>query len=169
MMTNVPKQVARAFTILLLLTSVTKNASAAAAPSILQAKKEAQAKGYIFFTTHDEIVAMAKKERKLGVVTGLEAANFKPLINGFKQKYSFLNDIQIREISGTEAFQRFILEMKAGKSRDWDITDASLDFANEYMPYLMKYDILGMAKHGVLKIDPRIIHSAAKEHSSGYK
>jgi extracellular solute-binding protein len=30
------------------------------------------------------------------------------------------------------------------------------------MPYLMKYDILGMAKHGVLKIDPRIIHSADK-------
>jgi len=155
-------QFARAFIILLLLTSLTINAGAAVAPSILQAKKEAQAKGYNFFTTHDEIVDLAKKERKLGVVTGLESANFKPLINGFKQKYSFLNDIQIREISGTEAFQRFILEMKAGKSRDWDITDASLDFANEYMPYLMKYDILGMAKHGVLKIDPRIIHSAER-------
>ena len=84
MRTTVPNQIACAFTILLLLlTSLTRNATAAVAPSILQAKKEAQAKGYIFFTTHDEIVAMAKKERKLGVVTGLESANFKPLINGF--------------------------------------------------------------------------------------
>jgi ABC-type Fe3+ transport system substrate-binding protein len=161
MKANVANQIARGFTILLLLTSVAKTACAAA-PSILQAKKEAEAKGYVFFNTHDEIVTMAKKERKLGVVTGLESANFKPLIAGFKGKYPFFSDIQIREISGTESFQRFILEMKARKNRDWDITDASLDFANEYIPYLLKYDILGMAKHGVLKIDPRIVHSVQR-------
>lgn len=161
MSTNVPKRIVRPFTILLLLMALATSASAAT-PSLQQAKKDAEVKGYIFFNTHEEIVGMSKKEGKLGVVTGLESANFKPLINGFKQKYPFFTDIQIKEISGTEAFQRFILEMKSGQAKNWDVTDASLDFANEYTPYLMKYDILGMAQHGVLKIDPRIIHSAVR-------
>ncbi|MBI2985943.1 MAG: ABC transporter substrate-binding protein [Deltaproteobacteria bacterium] len=145
-----------------LLFMLTPTHAGAASPSLLQAKKEAEAKGYIFFTTHDEIVAMAKNEGKLVVMTGLESPNFRPLINGFKQKYLFFTDIQIKEISGTEAFQRFILEMKSGKGNDWDVTDASLDFANEYIPYLMKYDILGMAKHGVLRIEPRMVHPAER-------
>jgi hypothetical protein len=62
---------------------------------LLEAKKEAEGKGYIFFTTHDEIVAMAKKEGKLRVSSGLETPNFKPLIDGFKQKYPFITDIHI--------------------------------------------------------------------------
>ena len=76
MRTNVSNQIARAFTAILLLASLAKTAFPAV-PSILQAKKEAEAKGYVFFSTHDEIVTMARKERKLGVVTGLESANFK--------------------------------------------------------------------------------------------
>ncbi|MBI2987211.1 MAG: extracellular solute-binding protein [Deltaproteobacteria bacterium] len=127
-------------------------------PAILQAKKEAEVKGHVFFTTHDEIVAMAKKEGKLRVMTGLEKPNFKPLMNAFKQKYPFLTDIHVEDIQGTEADQRFILEMKSGQAKGWDITHIPLDLANEYMPYLMRHDILGMAKHGVLKIDPRMIH-----------
>ncbi len=146
------------FIILLLLLALAPGASAAT-PSLLKAKKDSEAKGYVFFAAHDEIVAMAKKEGKLGVVTGLEAANFKPLVEGFKQRYPFFTDIQVKEINGTEAFQRFILEMKSGRVKDLDVTDASLDFVNEYTSYLMKFDILGMAQHGVLKIDPRIIHS----------
>src|SRR5262245_1876333 len=62
----------------------------AASPTLVKAKEEAEAKGYIFFTSHDEIVAMAKKEGKLNVSSGLEAASFKPLMNAFKQKYPFI-------------------------------------------------------------------------------
>ncbi|MBI2987336.1 MAG: hypothetical protein HYY45_11270 [Deltaproteobacteria bacterium] len=38
---------------------------------------DAEAKGYIFFTTHDEIVALAKKEGKLRVMIVLERPNFR--------------------------------------------------------------------------------------------
>ncbi len=130
----------------------------AAAPTMQEAKKEAEAKGYAFFTTHDEIVAMAKKEGKLSVTCGMETANYKPLMNGFKQKYPFITDVNIEEITGTDAFQRFILEMKAGHAKGWDITHIPIDFAKEYMPYLKKHDIFGMANQGVIKIHPGMVH-----------
>ena len=47
--------------------------------------------------------------------------------------------------------------MKAGQAKEWDVTHIPLDFAQEYPPYLLKHDILGMAKHSVLKIDPRMV------------
>lgn len=159
---TVLKKLIGSFNLLLLLLMLASTHAVAASPTLLQTKQEAEAKGYFSFATHDEIVAMAKKEGKLVVMTGLESSNFKPLINGFKQKYPFFSDIQIREISGTEALQRSILEMKSGKSNDWDVTDAPLDFANEYLPHLIKYDILGMAKRGVLKIEPRMVHPAER-------
>ena len=72
--------------------------SASQAPALLKAKQDAETKGYMFLTTHDEIVSGAKKEGKLRVMTGLEPPNSQPLINGFKQKYPFITDIQIEEI-----------------------------------------------------------------------
>ena len=131
----------------------------AASPALLKAQKEAQDKGYIFFSTHDDIVAGAKKEGKLRVITGLESPNFQPLINGFKQKYPFITEIQVEEIHGSpEAHQKVLLEIKAGQAQGWDITHTYLDFVAAYIPLLMKHDILGMAQHGVLKIDPRMVY-----------
>ncbi|MBI2988728.1 MAG: extracellular solute-binding protein [Deltaproteobacteria bacterium] len=130
----------------------------AASPNLVKAQQEAEAKGYIFFTTHDEIVAMAKKEGKLRAGTGLDPATYKPLVNGFKQKYPFITDIRVEEIQGTEAHQRLLLEIKAGQAKGWDIAAIRIEFAQEYMPYLMKHDILGMSKQGVLKIHPGMIH-----------
>jgi hypothetical protein len=133
--------------------------SASQSPALLKAQQDAEAKGYIFFATHDEIVAGAKKEGKLRVMTGLEPANSQPLINGFKQKYPFIPDIQIEEIpGGPEAYRRVLMEIKSGQTKGWDITFAYLDFIPEYIPYLMKHDIVGMAKQSVLKIDPRMVH-----------
>jgi iron(III) transport system substrate-binding protein len=131
---------------------------AAAATPPLKIKKEVEGKGFVFFTTHDEIVAGAKKERKLSVSSGLEMSNFKPWINAFKQKYPFISDVHIEEIVGSEGHQRFILQIKSGRATTWDITHVDIDFYPEYIPYLMKYDILRMAKQGVLKIDSRMIH-----------
>jgi iron(III) transport system substrate-binding protein len=132
--------------------------AASAASAILQAKKEAEGKGYIFFTARDEIVALAKKEGKLRVRIGLREPNFKPLVNGFKQKYPFIADIQIEELQGPPAFQRFLLEIKSGQAKGWDTILVGLDFVKEFLPHFMKHDILGMAKHGVLKIHPGMIH-----------
>jgi iron(III) transport system substrate-binding protein len=131
---------------------------ASSTPALSKAKQEAEAKGYIFFTAHDEIVDKAKKEGKLKVSTGLDPRNYNPLINAFKQKYPFITDIHLEEIQGIDAFQRFLLEIKSGQPKGWDITYIPLDFANEYIAYLMKYDILGIAKQGVLKIHPGMIH-----------
>jgi iron(III) transport system substrate-binding protein len=131
-----------------------------AAPSISssKAKEDAEAKGYTFFASHDEIVAGAKKEGKLRVSSGLEMANFKPWISAFKQRYPFMTEVHVEEIVGTEGHQRFILEIKSGQAKGWDVIAVNIDFYPEYVPYLMKHDILRMAKQGVLKIDARMIH-----------
>ena len=97
---TVLKKLIGSFNLLLLLLMLASTHAVAASPALLQTKQEAEAKGYFSFASHDEIVAMAKKEGKLVVITGLESPNFKPLINRFKQKYPFFTDIQIREISG---------------------------------------------------------------------
>ena len=135
--------------------------AAAASPALLNAKKEAETKGHVFFASHDEIVAAAKKEGKLRVMTGLEPQNSQPLIKAFKQKYPFVGDIQIHEIpGGPDAYRKILLEIKSGQGKGWDITFAYLDFIREYTPHLMKHDIAGMAKQGVLKIDPRMVYPA---------
>ncbi|MBI2985944.1 MAG: extracellular solute-binding protein [Deltaproteobacteria bacterium] len=156
------KKIVVSFTFLFLSMLAATHAGAAS-PSLLQAKKAAEDKGYIFFASHAEIVAGAKKEGKLRVRPDLEPPNFQPLINGFKQRYPFITDIHVEEIHGSpEAHQKVLLEIKSGQAKGSDITFAYLDFIDEYIPYLMKHDIVGMAKHGVLKIDPRMVHPGEK-------
>jgi len=133
-------------------------AAVAASTPLARTKQEAEAKGYIFLATHDEIVAGAKNEGKLKVNTGLEKANLAPLMKAFKQKYPFISDVYVEEITGLDAYQRFILEMKSGQTRGWDVAQIPFDFAQEYIPYLAKYDILAMAHQGVLKIHPAMVH-----------
>src|SRR5262245_44844267 len=122
---------------LLLLSAAAPTHLEAASPDLLKAKQDAQARGYIFFATHDEIVAMAKKEGKLKVSSGLETPNFKPLVDAFKQKYPFITDLQVAEIQGTDAYQRFLLEIRSGQAREWDITHIPPDFGKEYIAHLM--------------------------------
>ncbi|MBI2989448.1 MAG: ABC transporter substrate-binding protein [Deltaproteobacteria bacterium] len=153
---TVLNRIVGSFTLFLLLMLAPTHAVAASA-TLLKAKKEAEAKGYIFYATHDEIVAMAKKEGKLRIMIGLERQNFQPLTNAFKQKYPFITDIHVEEVT-SDAYQRVLLEIKAGQAKGWDITHIPLALGKEYMPHIMKHDILGMAKHAVLKIDPRMVH-----------
>src|SRR5262245_600488 len=124
----------------------------------LKAQEEARGKGYVFYSSHDEIVALAKKEGKLRATSNMNAPTLQRLGDVFKQKYPFLTDVRVEEISLQDAFQRFILEMKSGQAEGIDVTHVPVDFAQEYPPYLMKYDILGMAKQGIVKIDSRMIH-----------
>src|SRR6266545_7527768 len=94
--------------------------SASATGAALQkAKQAADAKGYAFITSHDEILASAKKEGKLRVQSSLDPNTFKPLMNSFKKKYPFA-DIEIQEMTGTDTAQRFLLELKAGTVKEWD-------------------------------------------------
>ena len=131
-------------------------AAAAPSPALTKAKQEAEAKGFIFETSRDEILAKAKKEGKVRALSSLDPGSFKPMADSFKKKYSFI-DIQLHELTGTEAIQRHLLELKAGTVKDWDVGHASEDFYNDFATQAMKFDILGMAEQGVLKINPKMI------------
>ena len=128
----------------------------APSPTLMKAKQEAEAKGFTFETSRDEIVARAKKEGKLRALSSLDPGSFKPMADSFKKKYPFI-DIQIHELTGTEAIQRHLLELKAGTVKDWDVGHASEDSYNEYVAHAAKIDILGMAEQGVLKINPKMV------------
>ena len=124
--------------------------------TLLKAKKEAEAKGYIFDTTHDEIVAKAKKEGFVQVLSGLDPNVYPQMISSFRKKYPSLNAVML-EITGPDAAQRFIQELKSGGGEEFDIIHASTDFYPNYPPFAKKFDILGMAKHGVLSIPTKMV------------
>ena len=124
-------------------------------PSLLKSKQAADAKGYIFLTTHDEIVAQAQKERKLHVLSSLDAQVLKASAEGFKKKYPFI-DVRCEEVSGTEVYQRMLQEIKAGVAK-WDVNYVAFDYYQDYVPHQKKFDILGMAQQGVLKIPANLI------------
>jgi hypothetical protein len=119
--------------------------------ALVRAKKDAEAKGYIFVSSHDDIVAKAKAEGKMRGLSSLDSRTLKPMTEAFKNRYPFI-DTYVEEISGTDAGQRFLMEVKSGTAKDWDILRAVLDFYNDYVPYGKKFDLLGMAQHGILQI-----------------
>ncbi|HWP57630.1 MAG TPA: ABC transporter substrate-binding protein [Candidatus Acidoferrales bacterium] len=131
---------------------------AAAAPSaaLLKAKQEAEARGYVFVTSREEIVERAKKEGKLRVFSSQEPRSIKAMAEAFKKKYPFI-DIRAEEIVGLENYQRILQEMKAGLAKTWDVNYVAFDFYNDFLPYQKKFDLLGMAQHGVLQIAPKLV------------
>jgi len=130
---------------------------AGAAPNapLLKAKKEAEVNGYIFFTEHDEIVSRAKKEGKLKVFSGQDPKSIKAVTEAFKKKYPFI-DVRAEGIDGTEIYQRMLQEMKAGLAK-WDVNYVAFDFYDDYLSHQKKFDMLGMAQHGVLKMSSKMI------------
>jgi iron(III) transport system substrate-binding protein len=125
--------------------------AASAGPGLQKAKQEAEAKGYLFLANRDEIVAQAKKEGKLRILAELEPPNIKASTAAFKKKYPFI-DLYIEEIQGTEQAQRSLLELKSGAGKEWDVLYVPTDFYAEFLPYILKVDLLGMAEHKILQI-----------------
>ena len=130
--------------------------AAAPSASLLKAKQEAEAKGYLFHTGRDEIVALAKKEGKLRVFSSQEPPAIKAMAAAFKQKYPFI-DVQAQELIGMENYQRMLQEMKAGMAKTWDVNYLAFDFYGEFLPFQKKFDILGMAERGVLRMESKLI------------
>jgi iron(III) transport system substrate-binding protein len=130
--------------------------AASANPTVLKAKQEAAAKGYIFAASQEEIIANAKKEGKLRVMGSLDAQTLKALNEAFRKKYPFIES-QAQEIAGTDNYIRMIQEMKAGMAKSWDVNYVAFDMYPEYLPYQKKFDILGMAQQGVLQIPHKMI------------
>jgi ABC-type Fe3+ transport system substrate-binding protein len=131
-------------------------AASASAAALQKAKQAADAKGYAFIASHNEVLAGAKKEGKLRVQSSLDPNTFKPLMESFKKKYPFA-DIEIREMTGTDTAQRHLLELKAGTGKEWDVFHLPEDFYTDYAPYAKKLDLLGMAEQEVLKINPKMV------------
>ena len=129
--------------------------SATASPALLKAKQQAEANGYLFFTSHNDIVGMAKKEGKLRVLASQYSDTLKAMVNAFGKKYPFI-DVKAEEVAGTDTYQRMLLEMKAGLA-NWDVNYLGWDSYTQYLPYMKKVDILGMAEQGVLQIPPKMI------------
>jgi spermidine/putrescine-binding protein len=131
----------------------------AAAPraDLVKARQEAESRGYIFEISRDEIVAKAKKEGRLRVLSGLDRGSIKPVSEAFTKKYAFL-DFHVEEITGTDGNQRFLLELKAGRPSGWDASHLSVDSLNEYPPYLKKFDLLGMAEQRILNLPIQVIN-----------
>jgi ABC-type Fe3+ transport system substrate-binding protein len=86
----------------------------------------------------------------------METAVIKVMRDGFKKKYPFI-DIQIQELGSVDENQRFLLELKAGVVKNWDVNRAYTDFYDQYFPYQKKFDILGMAEQKVLNIPPKLV------------
>jgi iron(III) transport system substrate-binding protein len=151
------KRVLPSIVFLCLTLAVAQSASAAAPQAPLtKAKLDAEAKGYLFITSHDAIVSEAKKEAKLRVLTGLDPDSIKAMTSAFKKKYPFI-DLVAREAAGIDDHQRIILELKAGTNKEWDVITMANDLYNQYPPYQKKFDILAMAEQGVVQIHPKMI------------
>lgn len=149
------------FTILSVLFGWSPGMWAAPAPgpnaaSVQKAKLAAEAKGFSFITNREEILNNAKKEGKVRVQSSLDPNTFKPLMNSFKKKYPFV-DIEVQELTGTDAAQRLLLELKAGANKEWDVLHLPEDFYNDYAAYTKKIDLLGMAEQKVLNINPKMV------------
>jgi hypothetical protein len=144
------------FAILVLFVATASVFAASAGPALLTAKQDAEAKGYTFATSQEEIIAYAKREGKLRAYGSLDAQGLKALNQAFRKKYPFI-DSQVEEINGTENYTRMLLEMKAGLAKGWDVNYVAFDLYPEYVPFQKKFDILGMAQHGILQIPLRMI------------
>ncbi|MGH7846223.1 MAG: ABC transporter substrate-binding protein [Candidatus Binatia bacterium] len=132
-------------------------ALAAAAPSasLLKAKQEAEAKGFIFYTSLDEIIAQAKKEGRVHFLSGEDPDVIKATAEAFRKKYPFI-DVRPEPVEGTEVYVRMLTEMKAGLAK-WDVNYMAPDYYPEYLPYQKKFDLLGMAQHGVINVPPKLV------------
>jgi iron(III) transport system substrate-binding protein len=120
-------------------------------------KQDVPAQGSLAIVRRDQIIAKAKEESALRGVLGFEVGSIRAIKEGFAKKYPFIKT-DLSEISGTDAAQRFLLELKGGRS-DWDIAHMSTDFHNDYLPYLEKLDLRAMAEKGILQIPPAMISS----------
>jgi ABC-type Fe3+ transport system substrate-binding protein len=153
-----PRTADRLITLLLVIFGIADTSIFAAelSPTLLKAKKEAEAKGYLCAASHDEIVNRAKQEGKLRVIVSLDAGILKRLSEGFTKKYPFIQ-VQADEIRGIDAYTRQLHELKAGLAKGIDVNEVDYDYYNEYLPHLKKVDMYGMVEQRVLQMPLQMV------------
>ena len=112
--------------------------------------------GFIVEKSHDVILSKARAEGELRVLSSFPDAAFRRMRELMRRKYAFIDTV-VEEITGPDAQQRLLLELKAGTLKDWDVVAATPDMYNEFVPERKRFDILGMAQQGVLAINSRMI------------
>ena len=70
--------------------TVSSALAATPSPSLAKAKQEAEAKGFTFISSRDEIIKRAKEEGKVTALMSMSSSNFQPIIDSFKKKYPFI-------------------------------------------------------------------------------
>lgn len=133
-----------------------KEAPKAAAPGEKAAAPAAGAPGFKFVAGRDEIVEKARQEGKLRALASLDPAGLKLVDAGFKKAYPFI-DFYIEEFTGTDSYQRFLLELQSGTVGDWDVGYVPPEYYSTFEGYMDKYDLLTMAEKGVLNIPPKMV------------
>lgn len=128
----------------------------AVGPALVDAKKQAESRGFVFHTSRAEIIAKAQQEGRLRALVQLQEGSISQITKAFNKKYPFIN-IYLEESGGPEAHHRFIRELQAGVTTDWDVINPAIEIYPDYVPYAKKADILGMAEHGVLNIPTKMI------------
>lgn len=126
--------------------------------------------------TRAKILAGAKNEGRLRVLSSLDPASFNALRKAFLKQYPFIQDMQVQEMKGTEAPQKFLLEVKSGRGDNWDVFDVAPEFYDDFQPFVKKIDLFAMSRDGVVNIpapiiDPKfknIVAIASSVHCVGY-
>jgi hypothetical protein len=119
-------------------------------------KPNLEAGGFIVEKSRDAILSKARGEGKLRVLSSFSGEAFRRMRELMRKKYPFI-DTLVEEITGPDAQQRLLLELKAGTVKDWDVVAATPDMYNEFVPERKRFDILGMAQQGVLGINSRMV------------
>jgi hypothetical protein len=118
----------------------------AASTSLAEAEKQAETKGFIFESNHADIIAKARQqEGKIRALSSLDPELFPHMTSAFRKKYPFL-DATMFEVTGTDANERFFLELKAGTVKDFDVVQLAPERYPEYLPY-----------DRVLNVEPKMV------------
>ena len=135
--------------------------AAVAGGGLIQAQKEAQSKGYLISASRDDIISGAKKEGRLRGLLGFDKPTIVALRDGFRNKYPFITP-QFEEHGDPAESQRYLLELQAGRTSDWDIVNVLNEGQQEYAPYTEKIDLRAMAERGLLQIQPKMINPESR-------
>lgn len=122
-------------------------------PEIRQAAEKAQQMEMIFLTNHDEIVQKAKEGPALNGFVSSDVAD--KIAEAFTAKTGI--PAKLEDFSGTDAYQRFLLEADSGALEDIDIQQAPPEEYEAFRALMAPYDILGMAQAGILDIPVEMI------------
>ena len=135
--------------------------AASAGAGLMQAQKEAEAKGFRLEGNREEIIAKAKKEAGLRGLLGFDKPTIVALRDGFRKKYPFINP-HFEEHGNPAESQRYLLELQSGRVSDWDIANVLNEAQHEFAPHQEKIDLRAMAEQGVLRIPPKMINPESR-------